>query len=538
MNELLDIIKQGNVGVFFGAGISFNANIPTVHHIVGKIMDSLEMNEHKEKILGLKFPFEVFMEILSQYTSIDALLDVFSLGEPTSVHYVLKYLVENGYVKNLMSTNFDLLVEKAGINGLDNILTDENKFSQYDFSKVNYIKIHGCVSDKKSIRATMNVIMKRRLKNQRRKAIEYFFKEAGLSAIFVMGYSCSDKMDITPFVKSINDSKTQIVFIQHGKEHDGDNMEAHDLFSNFQRRIFKCNTDDFISLLCNEFNVAKTKQRQNMELNKYFDFSSLNINERKLFVSKIYFKNSKFDDALYLLESSIRQIKQTNADKLVESDIYSFLFELYSNKIEDNKNYKIHYNQTVNYEKFEELNSYFLFSAEAYKSISDKKESNDKSGELYIHWGHLLLSLQKHDDALIAYETAKKYFQLTKNYFRLNQVKNNIGNVYFMRYKDGYPNAAYSAESTFRETMKLWLSCRDYYNKSEYLSENAIIYSNIGELLVELKPNHKKRAEKYLLRAKDLYIYLNDKYGINECDNYLKKIQGNGIRRHSACLER
>ena len=138
-SRLAHVIEEGNVGFFFGAGTSRNAGVPVVSTIVSKIVSSLALPEYYAKIiLELKYPFEAFLEILSRYISIKDSLKVFNLGEPTEFHLLVKFLVEKGLVKQLMTTNFDLLIEKTKIPDL-NVEYKENRFRQLAADKVNYI---------------------------------------------------------------------------------------------------------------------------------------------------------------------------------------------------------------------------------------------------------------------------------------------------------------------------------------------------------------------------------------------------------------
>ena len=111
--DLLHRIEVGNVGFFWGAGMSRKAGIPTVGEIKARVLDAFHLSQYKEKVLNLPFPFESFMEILTWYTSIDNLISIYNVGRPTEFHYILKNLLDMGLLRQMMTTNFDSLLEKT-----------------------------------------------------------------------------------------------------------------------------------------------------------------------------------------------------------------------------------------------------------------------------------------------------------------------------------------------------------------------------------------------------------------------------------------
>ncbi|NUO82170.1 hypothetical protein HUU05_19030 [candidate division KSB1 bacterium] len=51
VNFIATAIKQGDVGFFFGAGISSNSGIPVVNPLLRKILHELSLNETESEIL-------------------------------------------------------------------------------------------------------------------------------------------------------------------------------------------------------------------------------------------------------------------------------------------------------------------------------------------------------------------------------------------------------------------------------------------------------------------------------------------------------
>ena len=195
-DDLAQVIRQGNVGFFFGAGMSINSGLPTAFTIIDKIVMSLGFApEQAEKIKKLNYPFEAFLELLSSYTPVEKMrkmLAMFDLGEPTQFHWLTKKLMGEKLVTQLMTTNFDQLIERTNIDDI-NVVYNEKYFQNLSSQEVNYIKIHGGSQRKNTIRTVISSIARKKLRTQRKKAMDFFFNKAGLKTIFVFGYSCSDE---------------------------------------------------------------------------------------------------------------------------------------------------------------------------------------------------------------------------------------------------------------------------------------------------------------------------------------------------------
>lgn len=514
--EIVNLIKNGNVGFFYGAGMSFNAGIPTVSVIIEKILHSFQMDEHIESIKQLKFPFEAYMEILRTHMSIDEMLDIFNSGNPTKFHQLLKHLNQHGYVKNIMTTNFDLLLEKSGIMGLE-ISINESQFSRIHNRTSNYIKIHGCVSNKESIRTTIDSIAKRELKDKRKTAVEKFFRDWHLSTIFIMGYSCSDKMDITPFLRSIHDSSTRIVFIQH----QSNPRESIPEIPYFPFEFFNCNlyvgnTTELVDILCQHFNVPYIDGYDKIDIDKYFLFNNPSMELRQLVVAYFYFRNCEYNQALFLLN---KIEENTYADLEVKCDAYVLRLEIHHRKGDYNER-KL---TDLDYETFEKLQSQTIEAEKVYHKIfGNSTKYLNKVGQLYNHWGHLLLSMNLYNDAIKSYRKAYRLFKDAGNDYRQNQIINNYGNVYLHRYNNS--PSIYPANSVFNAIYKLWSKSMSYYDQTGYLLEQAISKQNMAELLYNFNPNQINKCRTLAIEAKNLYEYLNDNDGVTECDSLINKI--------------
>ncbi len=144
------------------------------------------------------------------------LTSLFKTGQPNKFHTLVAKLVKSGYVKEVVTTNFDTKLQEAPIKegmhvgkGFE-VLYDEEHSKKVAFEAVSIpfiIKIHGSVVSEKSIRTTLDLISKRSLREERKRILEHFFTQN--PNILIMGYSASDEFDINPVIIPI-DSESNI----------------------------------------------------------------------------------------------------------------------------------------------------------------------------------------------------------------------------------------------------------------------------------------------------------------------------------------
>lgn len=509
--EISQTIATGHVGFFFGAGTSRIAGIPTAKEIVNEIISSLELTDIPiEDTRTLNYPFEAFLEILGRYASLDKMLCVFELGVPTQFHWMVKHLVENNYVKQIMSTNFDMLIERTNIDNL-NIVYDEKHFNNLSRDKVNYIKIHGGVNHVKTIRTVMGSIVQKELKSRRKQAIDFFFNNSSINVIFVFGYSCSDKMDITPFIKSNNNCNTKIIFINHKEDDTITKREftKDSLFYGFNGYIVDCNTDQLVQYLIKQFGISCYFEQDSINPRKYLDYSDMSIYKKYLFVAGILFRNGHYEKALDVLKQALCHDGEEDS----WAEIVSFMFEVYHNiQMTEEKNINEILRKNDSFQSFERNKELAL---KIFSHITDKKMQLTHIAGLAEHWGHLLLSFGKYEQALSEYKKAMVLFEQTKDTFRIYQCLNNIANTIFIRWKKGM--SINSDEEVYSECYRIWYKCLCYFRRSKYLFEYEIACSNMAELLLRLNNHKKKRIERYIEKAEELSKYLNDMTGIAEC---------------------
>ena len=248
MHEVLQAIAEsiaaGKTAVFFGAGLSKNSGMPLVKPLVSAILDRLpilrreraslftgrdEVDEDDKDEQGdqgnLALPFELFMESMIDATASTRLCDIYRGGKPNKNHILLARLAKERKVRTIVTTNFDTLLEQA--------LDDEGMIEEHDYDvliherqfhaiyddsgKVRLIKIHGCVTDIRSIAITLTQVAARIRSGPRAMVMRYLFRDGEHQNVLMLGYSCSDIFDLTPEIEAARDSTKVIYLLQ---EHD------------------------------------------------------------------------------------------------------------------------------------------------------------------------------------------------------------------------------------------------------------------------------------------------------------------------------
>lgn len=516
--RLAHVIEGGNVGFFFGAGTSRNAGVPVVSTIISKIVSSLDLPDYYANIiLELKYPFEAFLEILNRYVPVENSLKIFELGEPTEFHLLVKHLVEKGLVKQLMTTNFDLLIEKSKIPDLS-VVYKEKRFQQLSADKVNYIKVHGGVNDVKTIRTLMGFIAKKQMRSKRKYAVDFFFNKAGLKTVFVFGYSCSDRLDLTPYIKSAANRDTRIIFINHTQSDETKETQLgkNNPFSGFKSTCIECNTDSLICYLAEYFQAPISCNHSHYSIDEFFDYSSLSMYEKCLFGAGLLFRNGNLVDAASLLRYAL----QHDGDRVRRVEIFSLLLEVYHN-IQTNESRPMEdlLPDGVTFEMVEEWKNKAL---NVLRHINDDKERLNSIAGLKTHWGHFLLSYRKYDEAMHSYQESLELLLQTSNTYRIYQCYNNFANTEYVRWKNG--DSVLKDDEVYLKCHNEWRRCLRYFRQSEYPFEYEISCENMADLLLSLRKNQKKRINNYLKTAKDLSDYLNDQTGVENCEEMMKKV--------------
>jgi len=340
MDSLVDFIKSKDLVLFVGAGISKNppSNLPLANELRSFILEKIsgknkeirefyEENLKEEHEVGKKifdYPLEGFFQILFHNSEnfLKSLTKTFKYGNPNANHYLIAKLVKKGYIARVLTTNFDLLLERAlekeemkrDVNF--KVLYSEKQFLDLDFEKLDIptiFKIHGTADVEYSIRFTLDLVASRVLSEARAKILRYFFKDVG--GVLVLGYNAGDEFDINLVIQTTA-SESVIFFVNHNKEQ----LEISQLsrpFKNFRGIKVTCDTDRIIEHLGTVFaeGELKPKDRETsnawrIPIHKWSE--TLDSGTRFYLIARILREILELDKALPLFKRSLQHLARTH----------------------------------------------------------------------------------------------------------------------------------------------------------------------------------------------------------------------------------
>ena len=244
-SEIFENIPDKSLAVFCGAGVSYNSGMPLVggkYGLIASILSHLPLdNELQSKIMKVSIPFELIIETITKGVSFEYRKGLYNLFDnrlyglkPSNQHDYIIELALNGIISTICTTNFDTLFEQSLENRIakgdvpedfryavyhSNAKGNTHSFHNIDWRKdeLRIIKIHGCVSNPKELGITISHIARRENSLGKMNIIQKLFGKEGTQhySVIVMGYSCSDHFDITPYLKNIKTSDKKVVFINH-----------------------------------------------------------------------------------------------------------------------------------------------------------------------------------------------------------------------------------------------------------------------------------------------------------------------------------
>lgn len=262
--ELSKAIIHNNAAIFCGAGISYNSGLPLANDLVRNILASIDVNETDSSIiLNSNLPFEAFIQTLIDEVSVDDILEIFNTGEPNTNHELIAELVKAGFIRTVLTSNFDLLIEKALMfKGLKKGIDFEVYATEEEFGKINWehsnikiIKIHGCISNKEQMAITLKGVASRTIIQNKNQVVKSFFSKTVNPNVFIIGYSCSDIFDISPQIELIDSERSEVFLLEHTNKisdiiiEDISLKEIKNPFQSFTGRRIIINADYFVKQL-------------------------------------------------------------------------------------------------------------------------------------------------------------------------------------------------------------------------------------------------------------------------------------------------
>lgn len=222
--QVLNDLSCQPLTILCGAGISYNSGLPIVYQFTDAIFDEFGLTEEERiSFHSSVYPFEAFMELLEDESDIEPLLTIFQNGAFNTNHLLLAKLVKAGKLRNIVTTNFDLLIEQALIdvgyqpNKDFKVYQSESDFSNisWDGNSVNLIKIHGSAGDLDNMAINMRLVAGQESYENKNNIIRQLFNRQLNPLVLILGYSCSDIFDITPVIETIKDNQSEVILLEH-----------------------------------------------------------------------------------------------------------------------------------------------------------------------------------------------------------------------------------------------------------------------------------------------------------------------------------
>jgi len=515
ISELILSLKKKELIIFCGAGISRDSGLPLTNQMEKSILRAIFNNindsknfENIHEIMKLKLRLEVFMEAISENTDISKILNVFKGGKPNTNHIIIAKLAKKGFLKKIVTTNFDLLIEKALekeglIKNVDfKVYYKEKHFSEIDFSKIEndvikIFKIHGSAEDKKSIRTTVKAIAHKNRLEKRMNLMRYLFSRGNEKKVIFLGYSCSDDFDIIPQINSITENQKKIIIVDHSKiEEIFESVKTKKFknpFANHDVIKIKYNTNKFIerfwSALINVISEGYQLDKSEYKWTKYIsDWGEKIRNDRFVnyfIISSIFDRGSKFKKAIKYNRKMLEINKKIN-DMELELKCYTNLGTEYAG---------LGYFNKANYYNYKAYNALRI-------SKYEKNEKKERMSKCLMNIGNAYHSLRKNDRAIQYHSEALKLCKGKKNGNTESKCLMNIGLDY-----EGL-NKLKKANHYLKIALEKSIQIGDKNVESTCLE-------NIGHYFLDSKGYPK--AYEYYDKALQIYKYINDEAGICSC---------------------
>lgn len=266
---IIKSLRNQDTIVFCGAGLSFNSGLPLANQLMAEVMDQLPMSEvDRLHVLNYSMPFEAFIQILQKATDIAPLLEIFDIGKPNTNHYLLAWLMKLGFLTNVVTTNFDQLIERAleqcGCKvGKDyDVVYKDSELENINWgnTKPRLVKIHGSCEDKSGLAITIEKVAGGLFVAPRMGVLDHVLSTGPQRNVIFLGYSVSDVFDVNVCLKSIKYGWKNIFLVEHstnckveyvGGGHDDNPFEK---FPSGCRISF--DTNQLVKIIWNEFGAA------------------------------------------------------------------------------------------------------------------------------------------------------------------------------------------------------------------------------------------------------------------------------------------
>lgn len=219
--------KDGPINILFGAGISKDppANAPIWNEMqtafVMQLFDKMEtqgwpaaseFNRHRSEIKNFQIRPETFWgqmhDLVGPEIIQTALMGVQS-GTPNKNHSAIANLLESGFFKCAVTTNFDEYVEQMLSDKVQVVIKPDRFEETFSLKGSKYIKLHGTLSSPISLSYTLEHYDKLEEQN-----IPILYEALSGLPLIIAGYSGYDS-DVLPTLERMKEELPLVIVVKH-----------------------------------------------------------------------------------------------------------------------------------------------------------------------------------------------------------------------------------------------------------------------------------------------------------------------------------
>lgn len=524
LSIIIDKFNNGKCIVFCGAGISRESGILTVEPLLKKIFEYLNADQEdvdaylfdKNGRFNLPIPFEAIVQSLKSNIKFandsTSFIEVFAHlfdGKPNLNHFLLANLLKENKINCIITTNFDTCIEQAlGWTEGDARIIIPYKETLESLEKIDLsgkiVKLHGCKTLPDLLGTTVSQITRPEYLQKTNLILEKFLCTDLFDTILFLGYSCSDKWDISEFFNNCrmkNLQMKQCIYWQHTNNPVEQKIEPNvkEMLKKYNSVFMFGDTRQLVESLWNHFGYIQSSNPSNPEksicnfvLNEY-------LTEEPEFVLNKLFQDSELHNIAK--KYCLRAIENYNNKLAVNKQEYIYKF---INSIMSFGDYYAAIYDTKNAENF-----YGAAMQLAIDNIKQDKNLAILFLDLIVKLANILMDNGKTDEAEKNYLIAIDFYEQDKMFDPLlASVYNDIALLY--------------EQTAPRKVSAYYKKALEIYEKEakidpvEYGSSLALTLNNLG--MFYWKNNAQTEAAPLIEHSLNIYRNLARANGIFKSD--------------------
>ena len=343
-----EISSKDDIIIFVGSAISMfePTNIPIGKELTLNILKALTKDHKRDSLQKYYDIFEQNLESTKEFLDIPLerilsyiwstldenkkkeffnCINLFISAPPNGFHEILADITSKNKDKTIITTNFDIAIEKA-FKGKKIIITEKNIKEincKAPNNGIKIIKLHGSWE----LTDTLIFTLEQEGKGLNFGFRDYLKKNLDNKIVCFIGYSASD-FDIYPILYEVNFKKVYWLI----KANNGGNNRIEKILKKRPEYYFSCSGD--IEVIYNKITNKKLTLKKRRECKELIDFLSrrLNLSQKYLLVAKIFFILLKVDEAIDILHYALQNLYKEKSFKKNKNELIHLLGDSYNQK--------------------------------------------------------------------------------------------------------------------------------------------------------------------------------------------------------------